>query len=69
MSKRREQRSKRDRISTKVADRVVMRSVERHIKAEQREILTEDQWLKAASCGIFSAIPGEIGPAGYLNLA
>lgn len=59
---RREQASKRDRISTKVHDRVAMARVEAAIRSEE-------QWLESASRGLFSAIPGEIGPCGSVVLA
>lgn len=53
------QRSKRDRISTKVHDRIAMARVDAAIRTEQ-------QWLDSAAQHIYSAIPGEIGMSGAL---
>jgi hypothetical protein len=61
-SNRRQQASKRDRISTKVHDRIAMARVDAAIRTEQ-------QWQESATRSVWSAIPGEIGMSGEVVLA
>lgn len=59
---RRTQRSKRDRFSTKVADRIAMSRVDAAIRTHQ-------QYEDNARRSVWSAIPGEIGMCGEVVLA
>lgn len=62
MKQRRVQRSKRDRFSTKVHDRIAMARVDAAIRTQQ-------QYEESAARSVWSAIPGEIGMCGEVVLA